>query len=204
MEWIAHKGWQEKGAPPNSRQALRDGTQTNFRLEFDLLWHRGKVLIAHDRDHLTSFYLEEALEIVESSTNSLSLDIKNEGGEKYIQKALENFSDPERILLCGHSWQSLQKIEGPFLRGWSFPGPEENPQDIIQRTVPGELCDGFMLHYSIAREPLVREIQEWGGWVHAWTLDEPWQLRDLGPVDGITSNRPEVLRQALETTSRNQ
>lgn len=186
----------------------------------------GEVLLAHD-DHLegadgsrldvatTSLWdlrqvdlgggervllLEDLLTLAQGRCG-LMLDLKGEGFEKPMVNALRlSGFDPGRIIIPGGSLQSretLREIGPEYALSLSLGGfPRDMPvDDVIERVE----TPAVTWHHSMLSAGNIEAIHRREKMVYAWTVDQEDVMRRLlrDGVDGIITNRPELLNQVL-------
>ena len=74
----------------------------------------------------------------------------------------------------------------------------------LPQTARDRGLDGLDVHYAGVTEEFVRGVRACGQKLYVWTVDDPDEaarLVALG-VDGITTNRPQWLREQLKSRSR--
>lgn len=71
------------------------------------------------------------------------------------------------------------------------------------RRARGQGAAGLSVEYHLLRPPFIDRCHELGTFVFAWTVDQPAAMRRLSAsgVDGITTNRPDLLELAVAAAS---
>lgn len=200
------------------------------RIEFDVSRDGDAIVIAHDLDathERLPLSLGEGLDFLASTGLPLSCDLKVPGVEIAVAAALSRRDLLQRTIVCSHDLASLrmvqQALEGEGLIGWSVPQPPDTmgqqvpwPAEraarlgwraqlprVAGRALKSGPADGIMCHYLLVTAALASEVHRLGGWLTAWTVDEPGVAQRVARdgVDGITSNDPAMIRRALGLTS---
>ena len=193
-------------------------------IEFDVLSLRdGRLVLAHDyedaarREPVTleeglDHFADEAYAAVE-----LDVDMKLPGYEREVIEGLTRLGLSERSLISSHYLESLARVSelAPGMRrGWSVPRVRRNYMRsplapvawLIARVwrarLPGKAAalvragqiDAVMAHWILVSPRLVRRIQEAGGEVYVWTVDDRRRIRRLEKlgVDGVITNDPRL------------
>jgi glycerophosphoryl diester phosphodiesterase len=184
----------------------------------------GRLVLAHDYDVVDrgdALALEEGLAHFSQDAWSgveLNVDMKRGGYERRIVDALREHALADRALISTMEEDSLAvvRLAGPEIRlGWSVPKIRRNPLDrrltrvpalilarYAQRILPGRAAtairdariDALMCHWALVTRRLVTAIEDAGGELYVWTVDEPERiarLERLG-VSGIISNDPRL------------
>jgi glycerophosphoryl diester phosphodiesterase len=192
-----------------------------------------ELVLCHDYDHLAkggSITMEEGLDHLCGSTFAdvqLDVDLKWRGYELRVVEALRERGLLERTLISSHHLESLDVIRAaePSVRlGWSVPNLRRDPTkslalaipaflglQVVRLVLPGRAArviragrvDALMSHWRLVDRRLVRAVQEAGGEIYVWTVDdEPGirRLESLG-VDAIISNDPRLFGAAAPSAA---
>ncbi len=219
---VGHKG-ADLIAPGNTLAsfdaALEHGVDM---IEFDVLEHEGRLVLAHDYAHVEGApALEEGLAHLAASSVDLDVDLKLPGYEQRVVDALREHGLIERSLVTSTWMRSLVTIRAsePRLRlGWSVPRLRNDPTTAWVSRLPayagaaylrtklpslvrGHLaagrCDALMSHWRLVTRRLVRAVHEAGGELYVWTVDDGkriGRLERLG-VTGVITNDPRLFAQ---------
>jgi glycerophosphoryl diester phosphodiesterase len=183
----------------------------------------GRLLLAHDYDHDLSGAntLEEGLDHLATPPFAgveLDVDLKLPGYEERVVEALRARGLVERTIVSCQYMRSLVALRAlePGLRlGWSVPRvrrdyttswlyrlPAYSALVYLRRRLPAAAarhlregrCDAVMAHWRLVSPALIRAVEEAGGELYVWTVDDPRRigaLRELG-VAGIITNDPRL------------
>ena len=189
-------------------------------IEFDVLPEdprapdRGRLLLAHDYDHVTpdSLTLEQGLAHLASAQFAdveLDLDLKLPGYEQRVVEALRAHGLVERTLvstLFMRSLIALRELEPRVRLGWSVPRVKRDYASSaltkvpafglllhVRRRLPGIAaahvragrCDALMAHWRLVTPRLVRALAEAGGDLYVWTVDDAARIGALEAL-GVT------------------
>jgi glycerophosphoryl diester phosphodiesterase len=193
-------------------------------IEFDVLRLRdGRLVLAHDHEDAakrTPATLEEGLDHFAGEAYSgvdLDVDMKLPGYEREVAEGLRDRGLTDRALVSSHYLESLDRIGElvPGLRrGWSVPrvrrdytrSPLAPAAYVIARVIRARLprqaaamvragrIEAVMSHWLLASRRLVEAVQEAGGEVYVWTVDDATRIRSLEGwgVDGVITNDPRL------------
>jgi len=184
----------------------------------------GRLVLAHDYDVVDrgdALTLEEGLAHFAQDAWAgveLDVDMKLAGYERRVVDALRAHGLADRALISTMEEDSLAvvRLAGPEIRlGWSVPKIRRNPLDrrltrvpalilarYAQRILPGRAAaairdariDALMCHWALVTRRLVTAIEDAGGELYVWTVDDAdriAQLERLG-VTGIITNDPRL------------
>jgi glycerophosphoryl diester phosphodiesterase len=196
-----------------------------FRHEPD----KGRLLLAHDYEHVDGApTLEDGLAHLASvpfGGVQLDVDLKLPGYEQRVIAALRQHGLLERSLISSNWMRSLIIIRAlePRLRlGWSVPRLKNDPTQAwltklpayagaayVRAKLPSAVkahmaagrCDALMAHWRLVTPRLVRAVNEAGGELYAWTVDDGrriGRLEKLG-VTGVITNDPRLFTQLPST-----
>ena len=224
MKRVGHKGADHiaPGNTAESFQsALREGVDM---IEFDVLRLRdGRLVLAHDYEDAAGrepMSLEEGLDHFAHDAYAgveLDVDLKLPGYEREVVEGLVERGLAERALVSSTYLESLDRVgelRPGLRRGWSVPRARRDytkswlalPAYAIVRylrmRLPGQaaalLRDGrieaVMSHWLLVSPRLVRTVQDAGGHLFVWTVDDRKRidrLERLG-VDGVITNDPRL------------
>jgi glycerophosphoryl diester phosphodiesterase len=184
----------------------------------------GRLVLAHDLRAAQGpgvITLEEGLDHLITDAYAgieLDVDLKRAGYEREVLDALRSRGLIERTLISTMEEESLpvvRELEPAVRLGWSVPKMKRNPlshpltkpfaligayelrrriaKRVAARLRAGEI-DAVMAHYAVVDRRLVRVVEEAGGELYVWTVDDPARiarLERLG-VTGIISNDPRL------------
>lgn len=221
---IGHKGADlivPGNTPASFDAALAHGVDM---IEFDVLEHEGRLLLAHDFEHTDGApTLEEGLAHLASSPFDgieLDVDLKLPGYEERAVAALREHGLVERTLVSTMWMRSLIKLRAlePGLRlGWSVPRLKNDPTQSLLTKLPAYAgaawlrtklprsaanhigagrCDALMCHWRLVTPRLVRAIKETGGELYVWTVDDGPRIGKLEQlgVTGVITNDPRLFQ----------
>jgi glycerophosphoryl diester phosphodiesterase len=188
----------------------------------------GRLVLAHDfaaaarYEPLTleqglAHFAQDAWEGVE-----LDVDLKTTGYERRVIDALREFGLAERALISTMEQESLRivRAEAPEIRlGWSVPKLRRdymaNPltrvpaligAQYIRTVLPGQAgravregrVDAIMSHWALVTPRLVRAVEDAGGELYVWTVDDATRIAKLDAlgVTGIITNDPRLFATA--------
>jgi glycerophosphoryl diester phosphodiesterase len=183
-----------------------------------------RLLLAHDyrdAERRVAHTLEEGLSHLASERFAgveLDVDLKLPGYELGVLEALRSHGLLDRALISSQYRSSLAAIRSaePSVRlGWSVPKLRRDPFRSRALTAPAlaalhfarlvlptqaarairaGTCDALMVQWRLVTGRLVRAVEEAGGELYVWTVDELPQLRHfeaLG-VTGVITNDPRL------------
>jgi len=221
---VGHKGADHVApgnTVPSFEAALEHGVDM---IEFDVLrTHDGRLVLAHDwedaaeRDCLT---LEEGLDHFAGEAYSgveLDVDLKLPGYEPEVVEGLEERGLTDQALVSTtyrESLEELGRLEPGLRRGWSVPRARRDytrsvlalPAYAILRWWRARLparaaaliasggAEALMAHRLLVSPKLVSSVQDAGGQLYVWTVDDADRiaaLEELG-VDGVITNDPRL------------
>jgi len=197
-------------------------------IEFDVLRLRdGRLVLAHDyrdaerRDPIT---LEEGLDHFAGEAYArveLDVDLKLPGYEREVLEGLAARGLSDRALISSFYPKSLDRIGSlaPGLRrGWSVPRARRDYTRtilapgayvllrLLRARLPAKAasalragrCEAFMVHWLLITEQLVPAVQQAGGQLFAWTVDDPERIARLDALglDGVITNDPRLFQPA--------
>jgi len=184
----------------------------------------GRLVLAHDYtvvERGAAITLEEGLAHFAQDAWAgveLDVDMKLSGYERRVVDALREHGLADRALISTMEEDSLAvvRLAGPEIRlGWSVPKIRRNPlsnrwtripamllaryaQQVLPGRAVGAIRDGridaLMCHWALVTGRLVRAIEDAGGELYVWTVDDAdriAQLERLG-VTGIITNDPRL------------
>jgi glycerophosphoryl diester phosphodiesterase len=188
----------------------------------------GRLVLAHDLEAAgreTALTLEEGLAHFCQDAWAeveLNVDMKMAGYERRVVGALRAHGLARRAIISTMEEESLAvvRLAGPEIRlGWSVPKIRRNPLNrrltrlpalllarYARRALPGRATsamrdgriDALMCHWALVSRRLVEAIDEAGGELYVWTVDDPQRIAELERlgVTGIISNDPRLFRAA--------
>jgi glycerophosphoryl diester phosphodiesterase len=186
--------------------------------------YTGRLVLAHDfKDAAkrTPLTLEEGLDHLAGEAFAgveIDVDLKTHGYEEHVIGALRDRGMEERALIS-----TMETVSLPVLRaasdkvriGWSVPkvkrnylaNPATKPLAlatvlVLRRTVPrmiaramraGEI-DAVMSHFSLVTPHFVRTVEQAGGELYVWTVDDADRIRrfERMGVTGVITNDPRL------------
>jgi glycerophosphoryl diester phosphodiesterase len=184
----------------------------------------GRLILAHDfvaAARGTALTLEEGLAHFAQDAWAgveLDVDMKTTGYEERVVAALREHRLAERALISTMEEASLAVVRAiaPEIRlGWSVPKVRRNPlasrwtrlpalmvARYARRVLPGRAAeairdgriDALMCHWALVSRRLVRAVDDAGGELYVWTVDDAVRiaaLERLG-VTGIITNDPRL------------
>jgi glycerophosphoryl diester phosphodiesterase len=191
-------------------------------IEFDVLEHEGRLVLAHDYAHADGApTLEEGLAHLASIGIDLDVDLKLPGYEERAIDALREHGLIERSLVSSAWMRSLvtiRKLEPGVRLGWSVPRLRNDPMTAWHTKLYGYAgaaylraklpslarghmaagrCDAVMSHWRLVSPRLVRAVRKAGGELYVWTVDDGkriGRLERLG-VTGVITNDPRLFAQ---------
>jgi glycerophosphoryl diester phosphodiesterase len=184
----------------------------------------GRLVLAHDfaaAARGTALTLEEGLAHFGQDAWAgveLNVDMKMAGYEDRVVAALRDHGLAGRAIISTMEEASLPVVRAaaPEIRlGWSVPKIRRNPLDrrltrlpalllarYAQRVLPGRAAramndgrvDALMCHWALVSARLVRAIDEAGGELYVWTVDDAERIAKLERlgVTGIITNDPRL------------
>jgi glycerophosphoryl diester phosphodiesterase len=208
---VGHKGAGQL-APGNTAAsfdaALGAGVDV---IEFDVLRHRGRLLLAHsplDVRRRRCLDLAEGLACLTDARYAhvtFNVDLKRSGYEAETLAALRAAGVLDRCLFSSQFARSLDRVRRiePHARvGISVGGWLSRRRHRWNRRVMQRLCAAFesgrfdclMAHHRLVTQDLVARMTASGGEVYAWTVDSPAVIERLliCGVTGITTNDPRL------------
>lgn len=188
----------------------------------------GRLVLAHDYDAAArgepvtleaglAHFAQDAWEGIE-----LDVDLKTTGYELLVIAALREYGLAERALISTMEEESLQivRAHAPDIRlGWSVPKLRRNylanpftrlpawiGVEYLRRTLPAQVgsalregrIDAIMSHWALVTPRLVRTIEQAGGELYVWTVDDRSRIAKLDAlgVTGIITNDPRLFATA--------
>ena len=184
----------------------------------------GRLVLAHDYGVVESgaaITLEQGLAHFAQDAWAgveLDVDMKLAGYERRVVDALRAHGLADRALISTMEEDSLAvvRLAGPEIRlGWSVPKIRRNPLDrrltripalvlarYAQRILPGRAAtairdariDALMCHWALVTRRLVTAIDDAGGELYVWTVDDAEKIAKLERlgVTGIITNDPRL------------
>jgi glycerophosphoryl diester phosphodiesterase len=188
----------------------------------------GRLLVAHDREDVRSrapLTFEEALDhlsAAEFDGIELDVDVKLPGYELRVLDALRERELVERTLISGMfptGLASIREAEPALRLGWSVPRVRRDYTTDMLTAIPALAMltgyratlprraraallegrfDAIMAHWRVVTGALVRAVEEGGGQLYVWTVDDARMIERLTAmgVDGIITNDPRLFEPA--------
>jgi glycerophosphoryl diester phosphodiesterase len=219
LKRIGHKGAAHiapGNTPASFDAALAAGVDM---IEFDVLPHGGRLVLAHDDDDVAdAITLEDGLTHLAPTGVDLDVDLKMPGYEAQVVEALREHGLVSRALvstLYMRSLVAIREIEPALRLGWSVPRVRRDytrswvsavpayallarmrrrlPPAAARHIAAGR-CDAVMAHYKLVTGRLVRAVAEAGGELYVWTVDDAKRIRALDAmgVTGVITNDPRL------------
>jgi glycerophosphoryl diester phosphodiesterase len=180
-----------------------------------------RLIVAHDYGHEPELTLEQCLDHLASAAFAgldFDVDLKLPGYEVQVIEALRERELDSRVLISSTYRQSLAAIRhaAPEIRvGWSVPNLRRDPfrsplllpsalatlyaaraalPARAKAAIRGGACDALMAHWRLVTPRLVRAINQVGGELYVWTVDDRQRIRSLHAlgVTGVISNDPRL------------
>jgi len=186
----------------------------------------GSLVLAHDPEEAAGripLTLDEGLDHFAGAAYDeveLDVDLKAPGYEREVVEGLRRRGLDARTLISSTYPESLRLVRelAPGVRrGWSVPRARRDYTKSLLTAVPaygalrwmraglpgkasraiacGE-CEALMVHRLLVSRLLVERVQEAGGALYVWTVDDPAEiarLEELG-VDAVITNDPRLFR----------
>jgi len=186
-----------------------------------------RLLLAHDYEDASRrqpVTFEEGLAyLIDDRFDGIEFDVdlKLPGYERPVVDALRAFGVLDRALIStqyGSSLTAIRSLEPSLRLGWTVPRLRRDPfrsralqpmahamAELARRVLPGRAaaairtgrCDALMAHWRLVSRRLVEAVQEAGGELYAWTVDDIAMLRALEAlgVSGLITNDPRLFAQ---------
>ncbi len=139
----------------------------------------------------------------------LNIELKsgplNKGLERAVVVLVERYGLGGRVLISSFSPLALRRVQliAPHIPTGLLYGLKSLPIFGLAGLILPKDCAAFHPHYEIVGESHIAKAHRRGIRMQTWTVDEPSVMRSLiaWGVDGIITNRPDVLRDVLEASS---
>lgn len=184
----------------------------------------GELVLAHDPEDARSrapLTLAEGLDHFAGGAYAdvqLDVDLKTPGYEREVVHGLRRRGLIERALISSTYLESLalvRELDAEVRRGWSVPRVRRDYTKSLVWSVPAYAllrwwraglpakaarairaggCEAVMAHRLLVSRLLVRRVQEAGGQLYVWTVDDAREiaaLEELG-VDAVITNDPRL------------
>jgi glycerophosphoryl diester phosphodiesterase len=184
----------------------------------------GELVLAHDPEDAAGrapLTLAEGLDHFAGEAYSdveLDVDLKLPGYEREVLQGLRERGLISRALISSTYPDSLalvRELDGGVRRGWSVPRARRDYTESLlwaapayallrwwraglpakaARAIRGGDCEAVMAHRLLVSRLLVRRVQEAGGQLYVWTVDDASEiarLEELG-VDAVITNDPRL------------
>jgi glycerophosphoryl diester phosphodiesterase len=180
-----------------------------------------RLMLAHDYGHEPELSLEQGLDHLASGAFAgleFDVDLKLPGYELQVVEALRERGLESRVLISSAHRVSLATIrrEAPEFRvGWSVPNLRRDPfrsplllpgavaalyaarailPSRANAAIRAGACHALMAHWRLVTPRLVRAINQAGGELYVWTVDDLKRIRSLQAlgVTGVISNDPRL------------
>ena len=184
----------------------------------------GELVLAHDPDEArarTPLTLAEGLDHFAGKAYAdvqLDVDLKVPGYEREVVEGLRERGLIDRALISSTYPESLtlvRELDGRVRRGWSVPRAQRDYTKSLLwaapaygllrwwraglpakagRAIRAGRCEALMAHRLLVSRLLVRRVQEAGGQLYVWTVDDAEEierLEQLG-VDAVITNDPRL------------
>jgi glycerophosphoryl diester phosphodiesterase len=200
-------------------------------IEFDVLRLRdGRLVLAHDYDDAARrepATLEEGLDHFAGEAYAgveLDVDMKLPGYEREVVEGLLQRGLADRALVSSHYLESLDvvtRLAPGMRRGWSVPRVRRDYMRsplapiawgvarVMRARLPAQAeallragrTDAVMAHWILVSAGLVRRVQDSGGELYVWTVDDAVRIQRLETlgVDGVITNDPRLFAPAGAT-----
>ena len=217
---IGHKG-ADHIAPGNTAASFDAAIAAGVdMIEFDVLPDdSGRLVLAHDRDHLDgALTLEDGLAHLAATPVELDVDLKLPGYEAQVVEALRKHGLVGRSLVSTQYMRSLvaiREVEPALRLGWSVPRVRRDytrspllaaPAYVLlarmrrrlpaaaQRHLAAGRCDAVMVNQKLVTSRLVGAVGDAGGELYVWTVDDAQRIRTLEAmgVTGVITNDPRL------------
>jgi glycerophosphoryl diester phosphodiesterase len=130
------------------------------------------------------------------------------GIENKVADALKAAGMMDRAIVISFDFPTLKDIKaidssiktGALVNAqWMMARVAQSPEEIVDEIVQATGADYFMPTSGSVTEALVKATHAKGLKMGAWTVDAPSEMKRLAGwgVDGITSNKPDELKQTL-------
>lgn len=182
-------------------------------IEFDVLRHRGRLLLAHssfDVRRRRCLTLAEGLACLTDERYAcvlFNVDLKRPGYEAQTVEVLRAAGVLDRCLFSSQFARCLDRVRrheptarvGISVGGWLSRRRHRWNRRLVQRieaAIESGRFDCLMAHHRLVDSDLVARMTASGGEVYAWTVDSEHaieRLLGLG-VSGITTNDPRLFR----------
>jgi glycerophosphoryl diester phosphodiesterase len=220
---IGHRGAAAL-APENTLPALEAAVAVGVDVvEFDVVRRRdGELVLAHSWEHLPvdGPTLDDALDYIAGAGVGAHVDLKENGFEREVARALQRHEMVERSIVTSLDWGSLRDVrahEPGVAIGLSYPedrygvGKRRALAPLVsaglftmQRLLPRLVlrwlahagASAAVLHHALVTPAVVRSCHSRGAAVWAWTVNDPAvaaRLADWG-ADAIITDDPRILR----------
>lgn len=135
-----------------------------------------------------------------------NIDAKSDDSVDPLCDLVTELDALDRVCLAAFSWRRLRRIRKRFQgRVLTNTSQNETASLVALGHVPGSLTKAVQIPVrhgpvTVASARLIRRSHRSGCPVHVWTIDdadEMHRLLDMG-VDGLMTDRPEILRQVFE------
>jgi glycerophosphoryl diester phosphodiesterase len=188
----------------------------------------GRLVLAHDFDDAarrTPLTLEEGLAHFAQDAWAgveLDVDLKTGGYERRVIDALRSYGLAERALISTMEEDSLAVVRAAaadIRLGWSVPKIRRNylsnpftrlpalaGAQYARRVLPARAArairegriDAIMSHWVLVTPRLARAVEEAGGELYVWTVDDPVRIAALDAigVTGVITNDPRLFATA--------
>ena len=149
----------------------------------------------YDKIHIPQLF--EVLEIIKDNNMQLNIEIKNNvieyaNFEQMVIDEVKRFDIMDSVFLSSFNHTSMVKakqIDGNIRTALLY------SSKIHDAGVYAKRCNAYALHpkFESVDERLIDSAKANGIIVNTWTVDDP-KLYDVYDVDGIITNRPDVMR----------
>lgn len=210
---VGHKGAGQL-APGNTVASFDAALEEDVDvIEFDVLRHRGRLLLAHssfDARRRRCLTLAEGLVCLTDERYAgvlFNVDLKRPGYEAQTVDMLRAAGVLDRCLFSSQFARSLDRVKrveptarvGISVGGWLSRRRHRWNRRVVQRieaAIVSGRFDCLMAHHRLIDSDLMARMTASGGEVYAWTVDSRVgieRLLGLG-VSGITTNDPRLFR----------
>jgi len=117
-----------------------------------------------------------------------------------LEKIVKKYGKKRQLIFIAFNWEVIVKAKEIFHKNrcyWLSSSATAVQEKIGQ--APKYKLDGFNLNNKIVDEAIAKKVKDAGLELLSWTVDDPAEAKRLVQlgVTGITTNRPDLIRQSL-------